>query len=748
MIKNMTWMFVLMGWFAGSLASVAENAQATETQSVSQAVENSQTGAEVGVLVDQSHMIDQRDVAGSDMLADQSNMIDQSDVAGPDIIADSRDMADQREQPTPYGRPAESDQPGKFADAEPADVESSPPDVADGNGSPQVIDISVDDEFTALPESTEAQRGNTNLISISLDAVPVVDVVNMFSKISGANIIIAGTITNAVVTANLKNIEWRAALTLVLGSVNLSLIEDPSGILMVVTSEMYQQKLRQIENTKPLVTRTFDIQYMRAVDLVEQIKLMKILSPRGTIITSQSAAQELRSLKSSSLATEIIQNPSITTEIIVTDIKEYVDKVGNLIRQLDKREPQVFIEARIIDVVSGDSKKVGFDWEMLDRFGATVKLEDMKWSFSDDHNLLNATINKDSKFDNRKFEDGINRRYDIDGKEYQEIDYDDAGNPTITPTRTITDTIDQGRDITADKTDTLTDTRQETKMGTALLTVTDASLFFSALQRSQDAEMISHPLIIVGNRVEAKIHVGERYPTIISTKQAANPQQGQTESFSERVEWNDLGLTLWVIPEINHAANNIRLTVNPSMSTHVKDITTPAGSVYPVISTRQVTTRANVPSKHTVVIGGLIDNQKVKKVKRVPILSDIPLLGLLFKHTEDSFEKHNLLIMLTPTILDERAPLTGMEVIAQQTVDRLEKVPLLPKRDTSVKASSSVTISRQAPGLTGDTPTRPSSSANIVESVTEETPSVSEVPGSEEAGAMPSQSETPGTEMQ
>ncbi len=736
MIKNITWKFVLMGWLAGLLVPVAGNAQSAETQSVAQSIGNTQAGAEVGVLADQSNMIDQRDVAGSNVLADQSNMIDQGDVAGPDVIADAREMADQRERPTPYGRPAESSQSGKSANAEPL-----PPAVSNGNGSQQVIDISVDEEFTALPESTQVQGGNTNLISISLDAVPVTDVVDMFSKISGANIIVTGTITNAIITANLKNVEWKAALSLVLGSVNLSLIEDPSGIIMVVTSEMYQKKLQQIENTKPLVTKTFAVQYMRAVDLVAQIKLMKILSPRGTIITSQSAAQEVINLKSSALATEIIQNPSITTEIIVTDIKEYVDKVGHLIRQLDKREPQVFIEARIIDVISGDSKKVGFDWEMLDRFGATVKLQDMQWSFSDDHNLINSAINKDAKYDRREYQDGINKRYDIDGKEYQEITYDDQGNPTITPTRTITDTIDVGRDITADKTDTLTDTRTEAKIGTALLTVTDASLFFSALQRSQNAEMISHPLIIVGNRVEAKIHVGERYPTIISTKQAANPQQGQTESFSERVEWNDLGLTLWVIPEINLKNNNIRLTVNPSMSTHVKDITTPAGSVYPVISTRQVTTRANVPSKHTVVIGGLIDNQKVQKVKRVPILSDIPLLGLLFKHTEDSFEKHNLLIMLTPTILDERAPLTGMEVIAQQTVDRLEKIPLLPKRDTSIKAPSAVTISGQAPGLTGDTPTMPSSSANIVESVTEETPSVSEsetVAIAGEEGAMPS----------
>ncbi len=552
----------------------------------------------------------------------------------------------------------------------------------------EAIDIMLAaDELTALADAAAA-NGNASLISVSLDAVPVMDVANMFSKISGANIIVAGGIPEAEVTANLKNVEWKTALNLVLGSVNLSVIEDPSGILMVVTSEMYREKLQQIENTKPLITRSFPVQYLNASDFIEQVKLLKILSPRGTIIGSQSREQERFSLKSSSLATEIIQNPSITTEIIVTDIKEYVDKVERLLRSLDKREPQVFIEARIVDVVSGDSKKLGFDWEMLDHFGASLQLQDLQWSFSDDHQLVNAAEQKDSRFDKRSNLDIVNQRYDVFGKQYEETTttYEEqppgsgnwVANIVLTPTRTITDSINRGRDVTSDKTDTRTDTTRETKMGTAILNVSDASLFLSALQRAQNTEMISHPLIVVGNKVEAKIHVGERYPTISSTKQSANPEHGQTESYTEQVEWNDLGLTLWVIPEIDLKMNAVRLTVNPSMSTWIKDITTPAGSVYPVISTRQVSTRANVPSKHTVVIGGLIDNQKGKREKRVPILSDIPLLGLLFKHTEDTLTRHNLLILLTPTILDERAPLTGLENIAQQAVDRLEKIPLAP----------------------------------------------------------------------
>ncbi len=523
-------------------------------------------------------------------------------------------------------------------------------------------------EGAALPAS--------NFISISLDAVPVPDVVNMFSRISGANIIVAGTYTNLYITANLKNVEWRSALNLALGSVNLSTIEDPSGIIMVVNSEMYQQKLKQIEETKPLVTRSFILRYMNAVDLVEQIKLLKILSPRGTIITSQSKVQHSANMKSSSLATTEIQNPGITTEVIVSDIREYVDRVETLIQKLDKREPQVFIEARIIDVVTSDSKKIGFDWSMLDRFGVTAGLTDLQWSFSDETEKVNTTDNQDHQYDRRSNVDKVEKFQNLAGQPYEKID--DEGN--VTPTRAITDSIDTGRDISAKRSYLATDTSLETKMGTAFLTVSEASLFLSALKKNSNANMISHPLLIVGNKVEAKIHVGERYPTVFSEKTTDSSGGISRDSYSEKVEWNDLGLTLWVIPEIDPDANVVRMTVNPQMSTWVKDITTPQGSVYPVISTRHLSSRVNVPSTHTVVIGGLMEDSKSKKETRVPILGDIPLIGLLFRHTTDEVDRSNLLIMLTPTILDENEPLTGLEVLGRQAMAEFDYTPLDPKQ--------------------------------------------------------------------
>lgn len=536
-------------------------------------------------------------------------------------------------------------------------------------------------ELEARPGAPAAATDSTtNLITIALDKVPVQDVVNMFSRISGANIVVAGTFTNPV-TASVKDVEWKAALNLILSSVNLASIEDASGIIMVVNMEQYRQKLQQIENTKPLATRIFTPRYINPVDLVDQIKRLKILSRRGTIITSQSSKQHVANLKSSATKTGI-QNPSITTSIIVTDIKEYVDKVEELFQELDRREPQVFIEARIIDVVSSSGRKVGFDWSMLDAFGVKAGIGPINWQWGDSSRTVNTRESQYSTYDNRSQSDIMNTRYDMYGQQYEESTTTYSEQPPgsgnwvsttrTTPTRTTTDSINRGTDVSMDRDYTATDIHTHQRTGSAILSVDQASLILSALEQDANANMLSHPMLVVGNRVEANIHVGEDTWLISLKKTVNNTGAAPETSYEEESERIPLGLKLWVIAEIDLVHDVVRLTVDPSMTIWLKNIETTQGSVYPVTSTRTLSTRVNVPSSHTVVIGGLIDVRKSKQEKRVPLLGDLPLLGLLFRHTVDAEERHNLIIMLTPTILKEDAPLTGLESIAMRKAMALE----------------------------------------------------------------------------
>ncbi|MCX6993137.1 MAG: hypothetical protein NT011_08360 [Kiritimatiellaeota bacterium] len=592
-------------------------------------------------------------------------------------------------------------------------VPGTPPANGKNGSANGVVEISVAAKTGAPPESVETKGpAGTSLITVAFDNVPVQDVVNMFAQISGANIIMAGSFSNMVITANLKNVEWKSALNLALGSVNLSMIEDPSGILMVVSSDMYPKKLQEIEATKPLITRTIVPRYMNAVDLVEQIKLFKVLSPRGSITTSQSANQDKISLKSSETKAALtIQNPSITTAIVITDIKEYVDKVEALVQVLDKREPQVFIEARIINVVSGDSKKIGIDWSMLDSFGVQAGLNNLNWNYNDSHSVQNSKNNTFNQFDNRSSQDDINKRYDINGQQYEEstTSYEesppDSGNwvakTVVTPTRTITDKIGLGRNIADTRADTIVDSMAQTRTATAFMNVSQVALVLSALEKNDNAEMISHPQLVVGNRVEAKIHVGEKYPVLPTIKTDTGSSSAQNISYSDGPEIIlDLGLTLWVIPEIDFKHNTVRLTVRPETATKNGEVVNKqTGKIYPIVQSRDIVTRVNVPSGHTVAIGGLVEDRKSKIEIKVPVLGDIPLLGLLFRHTEDTVTKNNLIILITPTILDDNKPLTGMEAVAQLTIDKYEKIPL-----AAVKAVPSNTVGGVTIGTNAATP--------------------------------------------
>ncbi len=576
------------------------------------------------------------------------------------------------------------------------------------NGSTVELEISEKEKVTSSVEAA-----TNNLISIALDNVPVPDVVNMFAEISGANIIVAGNFTNLYITANLKNVDWKSALNLALGSVNLSTIEDPSGIIMVVTAEKYQEKLKQIESTKPLVTRVIVPRYLNPIDVANQIRQMNILSPRGSITTSQGVEQHKANLKSSESGAQAaeIQNPSVLTAIIITDIKEYADKVEALIQSLDRREPQVFIEARIINIAAGNSSKVGFDWDMLDKFGVQAGLRNLQWNYTDSHSIQNADNKRYYIYDNRAQADRVNKFYNVDGQQYEESTtrYEESppgsGNwvaiTEITPTRQITDSIEKGLQVSRTKTDDVADSLTEGKTATAFLTMSDVSLFLSALKTMANAELLSHPQIVVGNKVEAKIHVGERYPVLPTKRDVVQGSGGPTISYSDGPEIIlDLGLTLWVIPEIDLVHDMVRMTIRPETKTKSGEVVNPqTGKVYPIVTSRDLVTRVNVPSGQTVAIGGLVDHMKRKVEKKVPLLGDIPLIGFLFRHTTDEVSKNNLIILITPTILDDRKPQTGVEMEAQMTVDKFEKSLVGPS-----KASSTNTPQVEAVGTNAVTP--------------------------------------------
>lgn len=181
---------------------------------------------------------------------------------------------------------------------------------------------------------------------------------------------------------------------------------------------------------------------------------------------------------------------------------------------------------------------------------------------------------------------------------------------------------------------------------------------FKALAEDGKLEILSRPSILARNNQEAIITVGKEVPFIRNSRFDTNGNQINT------VEYEDIGIILRVTPFITDNGL-VEMIVAPEIST-TTDETVPisAGIDAPVFAKRSAETVVVTPDSKTVVIGGLMEKNKVVSERKVPILGDIPLIGMAFKRKIKQDEKTELLIFLTPFIVnhpDELLPLTDRE---------------------------------------------------------------------------------------
>lgn len=181
---------------------------------------------------------------------------------------------------------------------------------------------------------------------------------------------------------------------------------------------------------------------------------------------------------------------------------------------------------------------------------------------------------------------------------------------------------------------------------------------FKALAEDGKLEILSRPSILARNNQEAIITVGKEVPFIRNSRFDTNGNQINT------VEYEDIGIILRVTPFITDNGL-VEMIVAPEIST-TTDETVPisAGVDAPVFAKRSAETVVVTPDSKTVVIGGLMEKNKVVSERKVPILGDIPLIGMAFKRKIKKDEKTELLIFLTPFIVnhpDELLPLTERE---------------------------------------------------------------------------------------
>jgi general secretion pathway protein D len=193
----------------------------------------------------------------------------------------------------------------------------------------------------------------------------------------------------------------------------------------------------------------------------------------------------------------------------------------------------------------------------------------------------------------------------------------------------------------------------------------DFSLLLKALESQGRLQVLSNPSVMAANNQPAHIQVGEN----IGRAESQSLSDGGTQQTG--VRFDDIGVILDVTPSIN-PDGFVRMLIEPSI-TDLTNRTTQVSEDLEVqiLTKREATTTVTVRDGQTIVIGGLISDQYELRENKVPILGDIPLLGLLFRSEFEESTKTELLIVLTPHVITSPAEEARVREITEAEIDRL-----------------------------------------------------------------------------
>ncbi len=436
-------------------------------------------------------------------------------------------------------------------------------------------------------------------ISLNFQDVPVRTVLQLIADFNNFNLVTTDTVKGNI-TIRLDSVPWEQALETILRIKGLDKRLDGNILLVAQAKELAdleQQKLegkKKVEELAPLVSEYIQINYAKASDIVALLGTQSAAANAG----GASANNTIISPRGS------VGFDARTNTLIVKDTAESIEKIMDLVKRLDVPVKQVSIEARIVTV----------DENVTDELG-------VNWSFS---KLNNNAPQQNIPMAASTALDPYGIKADDSGNTSYPIEYENVGHGHFM-SQTAFNTATQGFGVSIGKI-----------WDNVLL-----DMYLSALESETKAELIASPRVTTANQKQALIEQGTMFPTEVSTSSGATS-----------VEWSKATLSLQVTPQIT-PDNRIILDLKVTQDTLGDTVSTGTGQATS-INTQQVTTQVLVENGETIVLGGIYQQTIKKSVTKVPLLGDIPFLGVLFRYTNDTNTKRELLIFVTPKIIVDK----------------------------------------------------------------------------------------------
>lgn len=219
----------------------------------------------------------------------------------------------------------------------------------------------------------------------------------------------------------------------------------------------------------------------------------------------------------------------------------------------------------------------------------------------------------------------------------------------------------------------------------------------TALSTNSKSDILSTPSIVTMDNKEASFNVGQEVPV-----QSGSQSSTTSDQVFNTIERKTVGTKLVVTPQINEG-DSVLLNIEQEVSSVANKPAEGTATLGPTFDTRTIKNAVLVKSGETVVLGGLMDEKTSETVSKVPLLGDIPVLGYLFRSTNNSTSKRNLMVFIRPTILRDANIYTGVSSnkytqfrFEQQEAAAQEGYLTSPKRQVLPEYSQGVTTSPEA----------------------------------------------------
>ncbi len=172
-----------------------------------------------------------------------------------------------------------------------------------------------------------------------------------------------------------------------------------------------------------------------------------------------------------------------------------------------------------------------------------------------------------------------------------------------------------------------------------------------ALQGKRDVNILSHVPLRTQNNAEATVSVVDNIPILTSVIEGGT---GSDRDVIQNIERIDVGIKLTVRPQVN-PNREITLKLNPAIEAIIQQQASADTPLTPTIARREVESTLTMPERATVVISGLMREDVIEEVRKVPLLGSLPVVGFFFRNTSERKQKTNLLIFVTPYLVNDAA---------------------------------------------------------------------------------------------